>query len=172
VRELVVHISRRRLVFRLGAVALVFALAIAGLAGVVELDRNDVVKLLVLTPLAGAIAYGGLRQLRAPRPALRLSERGLEGAFGTVAWQDVTTVEVRWSFGLYDTGRRVVVGTRPGAPVHPSDGDYAERPLVEVDVAHGSIEIAPQSLELGAKRLAREIDRSWRLARGLPAPLD
>jgi hypothetical protein len=79
----------------------------------------------LVTSILGAFPI--IRQLRDPRPALRLDAHGAEGAFGKLAWGNVRSISIepRWD-STYVWAKPVVVfhlahGIRPT----PSEGKWA-----------------------------------------------
>jgi hypothetical protein len=95
-------------------------------------------------------ARAALRQLRSPRPALRLDEAAIEGEFGRERWEHVQNVSVRCRWLSRTPQRRLVLRRRPGTPDPETEaGEYASR------FVYGSGMLEDDRLELplwGSKR--------------------
>jgi len=158
VDDLLIYASRSKLRrYQALAVAASAALPLAALAGVASLDTVHWVlyALLVLGAVTAVVVLE--KRIRRPVPELRLSTKGIEGAFGLIAWDDVTGVELMTRLRL--RARGVVIRLRPGALLSPPTRELAEVGDEMQQLFRDRLELETRHLELTPDELLREIER-------------
>jgi hypothetical protein len=112
---------------------LYWSLAASFLTGVALLLLSGVaadprwwVKLLLVGCLAllGELAYVAWRQVLRPRPLLRIDQRGLECAYGRVAWSDIQAMTVEERAGGESAYNCLLVALRTGSTPLPPERAY------------------------------------------------
>ena len=105
--------------------------------------------------LALVTASGIVVRLRRPVPLLRLSPDGFEGAFGLIAWQDVTGAEIKTRLGV-DT-HSVVVRVRPKGWLLDPTREFVEDEDA-LDLRRDRFTVATGRLDIDADELVRRIE--------------
>ena len=108
-----------------------------------------------ITVLAGLTVVGLVVSLRRPRPSLRLSLEGIEGAFGLIGWDAVTGVRIRKRLGIWPNG--VVVSLNPRGDLFDSTREFDS--VEAIELRRDRLVVSTGGLDISADELARTVER-------------
>jgi hypothetical protein len=125
-------------------------------------------KLLVFAPIALVIFLNNVRQINSGLPRLRISNDGIEGRFGLLAWPDVAQIEKKFRWGWSTAGSRIVVTMRAGATVRAATREFAGGPGLAIDrVYEDRVEIVKGGMDRSLDEVMSAIRRRAPRPRGL-----